>query len=459
MNTTVLLAPRLLLGGQRAVRIALAALVAAALVLSLFDIASAKRQTLQLLLTGIAVLFWWMLTGSRVLGFAFHARQLRIPRPLAHLPSTLLIGVMLSVPLPALLWAALGSDLPLSLAALALAAGMGLFFAVMPPWLVFALLGAGLLARVLPVPALALQPPSPTAGMALAGAALATISALLWARLFRHGMPARAWSVPIALSLQAALGESPADQPARQQQAGLMHLLQGTRIPAGLAREPDTALALALGPGFGAGWRALLLENAWLLGVALSWLLLYSGEELRGGNLVALAFPALMVAFSAAMPALRLWTLYHRPALGLHELALLPGLARPGGHADALARALTRRQLMSLLASLALMSAYGWLLGAPAPYHWALLWIGATSMMLAAWLALRRARQASVGVAGPLLIVGAGVAALATMSAVTGDRAPAWLMPAWCGACAVLALLRGLELAALKRLPHPFLAR
>lgn len=462
MNVRLLATLRLTFGGQRVMQIALAALIAAALALSLLlpGRSAQKLQILQLTLTGIAVVFWWLLAGSRLLSFAYHARQLRIPRPLAHLPQSLAAGLALTVLLPTLLWTALGSDPWLCLAVLALCACAGLFWASMPPWLMFLALGVGLLSRFLPELPQIHWPtlPAPLYPAALA-ALLAALTALFWSRVFRRGAPARAWSLPIALAL-GMIGENVEDQQLRQQQAGWLHQasLSGG-VPDGLRHRPRAALSLALGPGFGCSLRTLAVENLWLLGVVGVWLLLYAGKPMEGGNRVGLAFPALMVAFSVSLPALRLWTLYRRPSLGLHELALLPGLAAHGeSRAGSLVRVLMRRQAVSLLISLSLMFAYGVLLRAPAGYYTALLWIGAASAMLACWLAMLVTRRR---VGGALLLLSglaAGIAGMLTMTTAVAGNAPGWLLPAWAGACVVLLLLYGFALQALRRLPHPFLA-
>src|SRR5690606_13494353 len=125
--------------------------------------------------------------------------------------------------------------------------------------------------------------------------------------------------------------------------------------------------------GFARDLRSWTLEHLWLLAVIFTWLLLFIGKPMEGGDRVALVFPAVIVAMQMGLPVLRLSALARPHAQGLHELALLPGLHVPGqSAADTLSRVLLRRQSMAFLATVGAMSAYGWLAGAAARYCGAL---------------------------------------------------------------------------------------
>lgn len=457
MSPTITPSLHLLFGGQRVAQVALAAFVVVALVLSL--LLEDKREALQLLLTGFASLFWWLLAGARLLGFAYHALQLRVPRPLAHLPLTLLTGLSLTVLLPALLWWSLGSDFWSCLAVLALCASLGLFWASMPPWLMFAIIGGGILLQTLVQwpdsgPETWLMPHY----LATLAAVLSALSTWFWVRIFRNGAPTNTWSLPIALALEL-IGENMDGRPIGQQQGGWMQQMGIGRIPDGLHDKPRAALSLALGPGFGWGLRSVIVESLWLVLIAALWLWLYAGKPLEGGNRIGLVFPVIMVVFSASMPMLRIWGLYRHPSRGLHELALLPGLEIPGEHrADSLAFAILRQQAIALSISLVLMSGYGWILHAPPVYYLTLLCVGLANAIFTAWLALLSARRRLNG--GLLLLVLATlwITATATSVATSIGHAPAWLLPTWTVVGVLLLPVCAASRTTLKQQPHPYLS-
>src|SRR5690606_28670103 len=124
------IASRLLLRGQVGVQLMLAMLLALAIGLGLLPLSDfgSRGYFLQLALAAVAVMFWWLLAGARLLGFAWQARQLRMPRAMAHLRPCLLLGTCLTLLVPTLAWAAQGQDALLGFAALAAAACLGVLW-------------------------------------------------------------------------------------------------------------------------------------------------------------------------------------------------------------------------------------------------------------------------------------------------------------------------------------------
>ena len=436
-------------------------LVAGPLLASLAD-ADRKAFTLGLAFATICTLFWSMLAGSRLVALFLTCSRLRLPgwdrQALLHAAFAALLAVVAPA---AALTAAQSGGFALAATVLAAGAAVGLFWVSMPPWMMWVLLGTAGAAIAtatwwtgdITASAAPAWIESPVAFGMLAAATLAA-SAACWAWLLGlRRMPGQ-WSTPLALLMAAGTRGTPE----QAQQANWNSLLFALDTPVGstLRREPQQALAIVLGPGFGRPTlKGTLAAQGPILAVAASWLLLRAATD---GKLdVALGFAPLLVLSTALAPALRLQTLFWRPALGLHELALLPGL--PRRPALALAGQLARQMIGRGLPALAIMSGYGLAVGAPHAYLLTLLWTCAAGLSLLAGAALlslhsRIARGASA-VLGVLVVV----AALAsTMTAASlGTRTPAWLLPAWSLAMGAGVVLHGVSLARLKALPHPWL--
>lgn len=451
------IASRLLLRGQVGVQLMLAMLLALAIGLGLLPLSDfgSRGYFLQLALAAVAVMFWWLLAGARLLGFAWQARQLRMPRAMAHLRPCLLLGTCLTLLVPTLAWAAQGQDALLGFAALAAAACLGVLWISTPPWATFAVIAAGVLLQYLPMPtgfdADAMAPAHWLLALAIGAGAL---TAMLWARIFRNGPPAGEWSVPLGLSF----GGVPVTHATTPRPGSGFVLALPHRIPDGLRGNPRGALSVALGPGLDRNLRAFAGEQLWILAVIAAWLLLYWGKPMEGGNLVALVFPAIILASQLTLPAIRAWALSRRPAHGLADLALLPGLTVPGEHrADTLVRTLATRQAMSLLTALVLLTGYGGLLDAPAVYHATLAGIGIVGAPLGLSLALFGLRG-KIGGSWLVPVIGLyWIGALAMMMMVMSAPGRAWLWIVVVG-CGVFSLLCVPAMRALSRQPHPYLA-
>lgn len=220
------------------------------------------------------------------------------------------------------------------------------------------------------------------------------------------------------------------------------------------AMWPLLALGVALGPGFGRhSLRNVLVAQVPIVGVAAFWLLLGTG----GGDRphIGLAFAPLMVLSTAFAPVVRLQTLFWRPALGLHELALLPGL--PGRPALSLAAQLGRQAIARALPALAVMAAFGLAVDAPRAYYHLLLWSSAACLFLLSGGTLLSLRSqagrwacAALGLLLALLSVGGMLVALR-------GEPPAWLHTAWSAALLAGVVLQGVAQERLKALPHPWL--
>src|SRR5690606_28186445 len=139
-------------------------------------------------------------------------------------------------------------------------------------------------------------------------------SALYWKRVGRRQAWGNSWNMPLALAVS---GSAPAASPHDQSL-----LTAETPVDADLARAPQQALGIALGPGFGRNsLRNLLVAQDPIVAVAASWLLLVTGPDKPR---IGLSFAPFMALSAGLAPLIRLQTLFCRPALGLHELALLP---------------------------------------------------------------------------------------------------------------------------------------
>lgn len=413
-----------------------------------------------LLASAILTLFWAMLAGARLLALAAGAAQERLPywRRQAWLQG--LMAAALGVLLPATLHAAAAPGIALgyALAGLGAGAALGLLWVSMPPWLMWVFIAASAGLRWLPGELDDSTLEGWMASPVLLGAtalALLGMSAACWVGLARRRTPAGQWSTPLALAFGRPAGAMGSPWHATRSGAGAGLLAQDTPVGTGLHREPGQALAIALGPGFGRNTAGnVLAAQGPMLAVAALWLLLGSGA---GGKLhVGLMFAPLMVLSAALAPLVRLHSLFWRPALGLHELALLPGLPRQP--ARWLSGLLVRQMIVRGLPTLAVMAGFGLAIDAPRPYYPLLLWSSAAGAALlagatVACLHWRAGRWIPLGLA--MLLVVALVAGM-----LVGLRTPA--LPAWLHGAWSLALLAGVvvhlgAVGRLRHLPHPWL--
>lgn len=423
--------------------------------LALAGIERGKASLIGLVLAATCTMLWTMLAGGRLVGLFVQSARLRLPRLGRQAALCAATTVVLVVLLPAMVVAPAGGY-ALAAAALATAVALGLFWVSMPPWTMWVLIAAGVAARWLPgevddaaVTALFHSP----GFFAAAAALLLAASALCWWWLGRHRRQAlRPWSTPLALAFAAGVQGLPGQSHAGGQDSPW--LAQDTPVGSGLRREPQQALAIALGPGFGRHTpRNVLAAQGPVLAVAVFWLML--GTTTGGRIHIGLTFAPLMVLSAALAPMLRLLVLYARPALGLHELALLPGL--PRRPALSLASQLGRQAIARSLPALAVMAGFGLAVDAPPPYYLLLVWVTAASLFLLAGATLLALHSggARLVLAGLTALV--TIAVLASMLAARGAQAPSWLLQAWSAALLAGVALHGLALSRLQARPHPWL--
>ena len=419
--------------------------------------ADPKSFTLGLAFATICTLFWSMLAGSRLLALLLTSSRLRLPGWDRQAALYGAFAALLAVVAPAAVLAAVQSGgFALAVTVLATGAAVGLFWVSMPPWAMWALLGLGAATTWWPgdmtaPPGLVAWLTSPAAFGLLAMATLAACAAC-WAWVFRLERAPGQWSAPLAL----LVSNSSRGTLEQAQQANWNSSLFALDTPVGseLRRQPQQALAVALGPGFGrTTLKGALATHGPIVAVALFWLLL--ADRGSGRFDIGLAFAPLMVLGTALAPMLRLQTMFWRPALGLHELALLPGL--PRRPAASLSGQLGRQMIGRGLPALAVMAGYGLALGAPRAYFLLLLWICAAGLFLlgGAGLLSLHSRIARWGTAALAVLI--TVAAIASMLAAgLKAQAPEWLLPAWSAALIAGVALHGFALARLKALPHPW---
>src|SRR5690606_22643042 len=163
---------------------------------------------------------------------------------------------------------------PLAMAALAFGLALGVFWVSMPPWLMWPLMGLGMVTRWLPslpadMTAERLLQPAPVGLVALL---MLVTSALYWNRVARRQAWGNSWNMPLALAFS---GSAPAASPHEQSL-----LTAETPVDADLARAPQQALGIALGPGFGRNsLRNLLVAQDPVIAMAGHWLLLDTGSS------------------------------------------------------------------------------------------------------------------------------------------------------------------------------------
>jgi len=427
-----------------------------AAVFSLLGAGEDKAVNLAPVMAAMLVMFWSMLGGSRLIALAVQASRVRLPGIRRQVLQHGIVVVALTVGVPFLLLAMTGSpNLSVDLAVLCLGLLTGLFWASMPPWLTIALIGVVYLPFWLLSWFGATWRPTPTVGQVLATMAVLLLvgNAWCWWRMARRDYPGNGWQTPIALAFANGLPQSML----RTQQAQYSSALftQDTPIGDDLHRHPEQALGIALGPGFGGfTFKGLLGSLGPILAVALFWLLLQQANE--EGPAIALFFAPMLAISPALAPMMRLQTLLRLPALGLHELALLPGLSRPA--APALIRLLARQTLLRTLPALAIMVATGYLMHAQKPFYPLLLWSTCASLLWLQGLGLlalhSRPMRWALGSMAMLLIV----AIFASMfGGLRGQQPLAWVLPAWQAASVAGALLLGIACLRLRALPHPWL--
>ncbi|SBV36536.1 conserved membrane hypothetical protein [uncultured Stenotrophomonas sp.] len=426
-----------------------------AILLSWQGIAEEKPVGLGAVLAAIMAMFWAMLGGSRLIALSVQATQMRLPHVARQNLRHGAAALLLTVAAPALLLVLFGSHpLSLNLAVLCVGLLLGLFWASIPPWLMFALLALGYLpfwlARLFDVtwtPALELPH-----GLMLAALALLVANACCWWHMARRQLPAQGWRTPLALAFANGMQMTAIGTQQAQYSSALF--TQDTPIGHDLHRQPMQALAIALGPGFGrTTFKSILGTQGPVLAVAFFWLLLAQGGN--DGARVALFFAPLLAISPALAPLMRLQTLFKLPGMGLHELALLPGLPRQP--ARALTTLLTRQMLLRMLPALAIMAATGLLLDAGRTFQLLLLWscFGSVFLLQGAGLLALHSRPFRwvLGAVAVMLIL----AILASMLVATKTHASAWLLQAW-----QVTWLWGVMFAVyaqnrLRTLPHPWL--
>lgn len=410
-----------------------------------------------LVLAVVSIMFWAMVAGGRLIALCAAAAAQRLPHWRRQAWRYGVAALAMAVLLPASLQAP-GSPFGFGLAAAALAAGaaLGLFCMSMPPWLTWVLIAMGVLARWLPgevEDATLLAWLESARAIGTAALVLLAASAACWAWLPARRDSLGPWSKPIALAMAASGTGIQAQQTAY---ASPMFAMD-TPVGSNLRRAPQQALAIALGPGFGRGTpKSLLGTHGPIVAVALFWLLLGTGSSTGDKVHVGLVFAPLMVLSTALAPLMRLQAMYWRPPLGLHELALLPGLPRQP--ALSLSGQLGRQVIARVLPALAVMAAFGLAVDAPRPYYTLLFWISAAGAFLLSAATLLSLHSRTGRVACATLVVVFTIAVIAAMAVgVRAAQPPTWLQTAASVALLAGVALHGTALARLKALPHPWL--
>ena len=429
----------------------------AGLLLPLLGLEPGKGFGLGVVLAATFTMFWAFLAGGRLFGLLVLSLRLQLPHTGRATLDWLAWALVLAVLLPAM--AHDNGDYALAAAGLAFGASVGLLWVSLPPWAMWILIALSMSMRWLPAPtdaeAWVARFTSP-AWIASAALALLAASALCaWREVKRIDTRSSPWSTPLALTFNTGIWL----QPGQAQNYGSSLFGADTPVGSELRREPEQALGIALGPGFGRiTMKSMFSLQGPIVAVVVFWMFLGVGAD--DGNVasdIGLKFAPLLALSTALAPFVRLQTLYLRPALGLHEPALLPGLPARAP-ARALVVLLLWRALAGMLPALALMAAFGLYMGAGSSYIHLLLWTTFGSAALIGGMALLSLHSRAMRWATVVVVAAVCLAMLATMALPAASaQALNWLLPAW-----GLALLCGtglwlLALARLQARPHPWL--
>lgn len=311
----------------------------------LMSLASWEEKSIPpvLLIPALCLMFWAMLAGSRMIATGIESHQLGLPNAFRQTLRHLLTAVFLTIGLPILLLQISGFASDFALAGYVLTIGlmMGLLWASMPPWMMWgmiALNGLWIFADTLP----SHLPPLPQLlpGLVLV---LLALNLLCWHNMLKVNPTANTWRKPLALQLSMGSGYSLAKAQQDQWNAQLFHQMVPTLHTA--RRDPNAALAMALGPGFFRPTsRSILNSLIYVLPATLAWVWLAQTKEFSD---TFLKFAPLLLWSVTLAPLTRLSALVNTPGLGLHEPALLPKLPRDA--ANAFTQLFARQQLIRFL--------------------------------------------------------------------------------------------------------------
>ena len=441
--------------------------------LPLLNLGKDKDMTsiMALVLTGVMVAFWTTVTGIRLIALTLHAAQLRLPRVRLQALYHGMTALLLVVLIPALLLTLAGSySLAINLLGLTLAVLASLLWISEPPWLMLTLAVAAP-ALLLPTMVFTTRQIDAHSSVTYTVSLLLFFAVMLilmlaglawcWRYMARHRHSGLGWST--ALPLILANGSHNALTKVQQSQFNSSWLTANTPISHDLLQQPQLALGIAVGPGFGrATLKNFLLSQSTVWVVAALWLLLAISFGESGHNAVhrfALLYAPILALFAPLIQTMRLLALTRTPAMGLHELALLPGLPHPA--APALSTLLMRQMLLNFLPALAAIAGVGLLLDAPRPFYPLLFWSGFAGLMwlhgIGLGLFASRNLSSVVRNAKLALITLFAVAVAVSMGIGLRDHPPSWLLPAW-----YMALIAGTFVSVfaqyrLRKLPHPWL--
>lgn len=411
-------------------------------------------------------LFWWVVAGARLLGLGLAADDLKLPCGNRQTNRLLVTATIVTVALPATVSAMIGLSFPLILLAMLIGAGTGVLCSLVPPWTMAIPLTAFFLILKFAIPDfVSMLSHDPLKYLTFAFLLCLLLNVLAYRKLPRGQSEfVSPWKQPMVLSMQmVGYGEAIQRNQAALQSSNL-GWMQGVAlpdVPGDLKRRKIAALSLALGPGFARGrmdartWLASIAPPAFVFWV---WTLLVE-DGTNSTRILLLWLAVLMSALASAKHAQSIYMLRIRPQLGMHELALLPGLSKNGEAATAFSKLLTQRILASSLPMLMLSFGVGLWLDAPLVFFHLAIWMTFTGMFLmnASVLVNLRFKLPSLILWLPLglYVVATLWTTLAVMRPV--ESRPDWPTTAWSLGLimATIAWLTALEL--LKRRPHPWL--
>lgn len=326
--------------GARMLISALCALIGAAIVVSLIATHQPGVAPSLKALHGIAVadFAFWAIAMSQTMLLTREARRLRMPALGHDVRMSLSLYAALTIALPALLLAGLGTNGALALTELALGAGLGLCYTVLPVWLgvwigCIPMLTDSVLTRWLPMPIL--SPPGFLDWAAPCTLALWLLVAIHWQRAAHREHESQGASRPLLLGLRT------------MSWYGRNHLLDATesrrlqrrrwwRSTADLRGcgpgRPVTSLRLAMGnwamPQTPASWLRQLANWIVAFGLAAAFLAFIGYHDSQHDDdfnpaWVFAVMSGMLVAQAHARTLHRRWS---RPNAELSLLALLPHL-------------------------------------------------------------------------------------------------------------------------------------